>query len=401
MVRAAKHKNHNPGRPVPLGATVESDGVNFAVVSSSAAAMTLVLFEPGAPGPDAELPLDAGSHRTGNTWHVWVGGLRPPFEYVFRVNGFDGVLLDPYARIYSGSGTWARDAGERGLPGRVRPRRSYVGEVAGGRDAVVRPGLDLADSIIYELHVRGFTRHPGSGVASPGTYRGLVEKIPYLKELGITTVELMPVAEFDENENDHCDAATGEPLVNFWGYSPIGFFAPKAAYTDSGEPADVHREFRAMVDAFHRAGIEVILDVVFNHTAEADERGPTLSFRGLDRETYYLLDPETGAYRNDSGVGNTVNCNHPVVAELIVEALRFWVSEMGVDGFRFDLASILTRGTDGALMERPPVLERIRSDAVLGAVKLIAEPWDAAGAYQVGAFRQWGPWAEWNGPYRD
>jgi glycogen operon protein len=399
-----------PGRPEPLGATAEPEGFNFAVRSPRATSFTLVVFSPGEPSPLAEFPLDADRHRTGETWHVLVRGLAAPFEYGFRVGGpggpldrFDAgrLLLDPYARVLTGGEVWVRDGAERVLPGRVRPRRSYLFESAARGIDTARPGHSLCDSIIYELHVRGFTRGAGSGVAHPGSYRGVVEKIPHLRELGITTVELMPVAEFDENENVHTDPTTGEPLVNFWGYSPISFFAPKAAYAASKEPGAALGELRSMVEALHAAGIEVIVDVVFNHTAEGDERGPTLSFRGLDNRGYYGIDPETGAYRNDSGVGNTVSCNQPAVQELILEALRFWATGIGVDGFRFDLASILARGTDGELMERPPVLERIAADPVLAGIKLIAEPWDAAGAYQVGAFRRWGAWSEWNGKYRD
>ena len=261
--------------------------------------------------------------------------------------------------------------------------------------------IHLADSIIYEIHVRGFTRSPSSGVTHPGSFQGIIEKIPYLQELGITAVELMPVTEFEEFDNPNFNPLTGERLTNFWGYHPISYLALKAAYSSSnGDHAHIN-EFKAMVKALHEAGIEVILDVVFNHTAEGDERGPTFSFRGLDNSIYYQIDPQTGAYANYSGCGNTLNCNHPVVRSLILDSLRYWVTEMHVDGFRFDLASILGRDLDGKVLANPPLLERIAGDPVLANTKLIAEAWDAAGAYQVGTFPNWGRWAEWNGKFRD
>jgi glycogen operon protein len=261
--------------------------------------------------------------------------------------------------------------------------------------------VPLADSIIYEIHVRGFTRHPSSGVAHPGTFRGVVEKIPYLQELGVTAVELMPVTEFDEDDNDFHHPDTGQRLRNFWGYQPVSFFAPKASYARDPGPGQAVREFKEMVKALHEAGIEVILDMVFNHTGEGNEQGRTLSFRGFDNSVYYILDPETGEYANYSGCGNTVNCNHPVVRDLIVDALSYWVTEMHVDGFRFDLASILGRGSDGEVLANPPLLERIAGHPVLADTKLIAEAWDAAGLYQVGTFPNFGRWAEWNGKFRD
>jgi len=260
-------------------------------------------------------------------------------------------------------------------------------------------GHPLADTIIYELHVRGFTQHPSAGVANPGTFKGLSEKIPYLKELGITAIELMPVTEFNENETVFTHPDTGERLKNFWGYSPLSFFAPKSAY--SSDPKAPLAEFRDMVKAMHRADIEVILDIVYNHTAEGGGDGPTTSFRGIDNTIYYLLDPWTRAYLNFSGCGNTCNCNHPVVRSLIMDALRWWVVHMHVDGFRFDLASILGRDQEGHVLANPPVVEMIAEDPILADSKIIAEAWDAAGLYQVGSFSDHRRWAEWNGRFRD
>ena len=261
--------------------------------------------------------------------------------------------------------------------------------------------IPLADSVIYELNVRGFTIHPSSGVRKPGTFGGLAEKIPYLKQLGITAVELLPVHEFEEVENKHVNPFTGESLRNLWGYQPIAFFAPNSAYASVDRNADAIVEFKQMVRRFHEAGIEVILDVVFNHTAESDERGVTQSFRGIDNSIFYMIDRENGKYLNYSGTGNTLNCNHPVLRELIRNCLRYWVMEMHVDGFRFDLASILGRGGDGSVLSNPPLLESLAKDPVLSGTKLIAEAWDAAGLFQVGKFPSWSRWAEWNSKFRD
>ena len=298
----------------------------------------------------------------------------------------------------AGLETWGEVAAEKGRLERLRSRVVDEDFDWGHEHPLA---VHLADSIIYEMHVRGFTRHPCSGVAHPGTFRGVVEKIPYLQELGVTAVELMPVTEFDEGDNPRTNPLTGEPLRNFWGYQPVSFFAPKASYAAGGAPADAVREFKAMVKALHEAGIEVILDIVFNHTGEGDERGATFCWRGLDNPTYYILDPKTGRYLNYSGCGNTLNCNHPVVRILILDALRYWVTEMHVDGFRFDLASILGRGRDGEVLPQPAAARAIAADPVLADVKLIAEAWDAAGLYQVGSFPTWGRWAEWNGKFRD
>jgi glycogen operon protein len=390
------------GVALPLGATPIEDGINFAVFSKHATHAWLSLFRPGRDHPFHEIPLDPGANRTGQIWHIWLSGLPRDVLYAWRmdmrpnpnpaIHRFDpsAYLLDPYARVLAGGEKWGVAA--RRLCGLPRDHFDWRGD---------RPlNTPLAETVIYELHVRAFTRHPSSGVSAPGTYLGLTEKIPYLKELGVTAVELMPVYEFEEADTDRVNPLTGERLLNLWGYHPIGFFAPNSAYGSRQEPGSSLNEFKEMVRAFHDAGIEVILDVVFNHTAEGDERGPTLSFRGLDNSVYYLLDAN-GRYLNFSGCGNTLNCNHPVVRTLIGDCLRYWVMEMHIDGFRFDLASILGRGKTGEPLPDPPLLERLAYDPVLANTKLIAEAWDAAGLYQVGTFPAWGRWAEWNGRYRD
>jgi len=401
------------GHPIPFGATPSWRGVNFSVYARHATSVSLVLFAPGEAHPCAEFPLDPRYNRTGDVWHAFLRGLDPSVCWAWRAErstppgapwhryGPD-LLLDPYARATAGAATWGGPAG----PGEetrwegLRARRGVVSgkEFDWGFDQPI--DRHLADSIIYEVHVRSFTRHPSSGVGHPGTFRGLVEKIPYLVDLGVTAVELMPVTEFEENDNERRNPLTGERLRNLWGYHPISFFAPRSAYGSSPEPGAAVDEFREMVKALHEAGIEVVLDMVFNHTGEGDEKGPTWSFRGLDNSTYYILDGE-GRYTNFSGTGNTFNCNHPVVRNVVLDALRYWVTEMHVDGFRFDLASILGRGRDGSVLPNPPLLEQIAADPVLANAKLIAEAWDAAGLYQVGHFPNWGRWAEWNGRYRD
>ena len=398
------------GHPHPFGVSLLADGVNFAVFSRHAETVTLVLFRPGDLEPLVEFPLDPELNRTGDVWHIGLQGLVAGFEYGYRVAGdpanssplhrFDDsrVLLDPYAKALSGPSLWrqaSRQAAREGNWRSLLVDESFDWEMD-------RPlNRHLADSVIYEMHVRGFTRHASSAVQHPGTFRGVVEKIPYLKELGVTAVELLPVTEFDEADNYRKNPVTGESLHNFWGYHPISFFAPKAAYAVSLCAGAQVREFKGMVKALHAAGIEVILDMVFNHTGEGNEQGRTLSLRGLDNSVYYIVDPETGAYANYSGCGNTVNCNHPVVRDLIIDALCYWVTEMHVDGFRFDLASILGRGPNGEVLTNPPLLERIAGNPVLANTKLIAEAWDAAGLYQVGSFPNFGRWAEWNGKFRD
>jgi glycogen operon protein len=353
-----------------------------------------------------------------------VGGLPPAFRYGWRVDGPKGgghrfnpaiVLLDPASTALftevrgrrsevggqksTGGSSLTSDLSPRTSENGARPRSLFVRHPYDWREDGP-PLVSFEDSIIYEVHVRGFTCHPSSGVARPGTFMGLVEKIPYLRQLGITAVELLPVHEFDEEDCPFSNPYTGERLRNFWGYNSIAFAAPKASYASKGKEYGQVSEFRDMVRAFHAAGIEVILDVVFNHTGEGDDRGRTYSFRGLDNELYYLLS-RNGHYLNFSGCGNTVNCNHPVVRDLIMTCLRFWVAEMHVDGLRFDLASVFGRDRYGNVLVEPPIVEAIAEDGVLADTKLIAEPWDAGGLYQVGRFPYGRRWSEWNGRYRD
>jgi glycogen operon protein len=382
--------------------------VNFAVLSRHATAVTLVILpEAGGPKPLAEFKLDPKLNRTGDHWHIRVQDLPTVFCYGFRVDGPKGkehrfdptrLLIDPCATVISNGGTWAGTCEVD--PERTTRRSLFTNRPSFDWENDVLLQTPAEDSIIYELHVRGFTQHGTSAVAHPGTFLGLTEKIPYLKWLGITAVELLPVCEFDECDSPFFNPETGEKNLNFWGYNSIAFAAPKSAFAFSGPTHGQDDEFREMVKAFHEAGIEVYLDVVFNHTGEGDDRGRTFHFRGFDNSLYYLMDAE-GKYLNFSGVGNTVNCNHPVVRELIITNLRYWVTDMHIDGFRFDLASVLGRDQRGNLMVDPPVIEMIADDSILASVKLIAEPWDAGGAYQVGGFPFGNRWAEWNDRYRD
>ncbi|MFW5689017.1 MAG: glycogen debranching protein GlgX [bacterium] len=419
--------SHDSGKPYPLGAHLTDDGVRFAVFSRHATAVTLCLFdEAEQPLPTERIDLDPAVHRTGDIWHVEVRGLGAGQLYLFQVDGpyepehghrFNGnlYLVDPYARALTGGFEWKLNAQFGYDPdspeGDASPNRRTDLTAAGIPKCVVvddafdwqgdRPlNYPLRKSVIYEAHVKGLTAHESSGVAHRGTYRGLIEKIPYLQELGITSLELLPVHEFDEFELDRVNPITGTELRNYWGYSTVAFFAPKATYAADGGAGEQVREFKEMVRELHKAGIEVILDVVFNHTSEGNEYGPTHSFRGWDNSVYYMLEANNRRYRDYAGTGNTLNCNHPVMRELIIDCLHYWVVEMHVDGFRFDLGSILGRDRHGNLMENPPVIERIAEDPILRNTKLIAEAWDAGGAYQVGSFPG-GRWAEWNDRYRD
>jgi len=402
------NSNFGSGQSHPLGATVFPEGVNFSVYSKNATGMELLLFdEVSGSKPAKVIKLDPAKNRTYHYWHLWVPGLKSGQVYGYRAQGplepqqglrfdADKVLLDPYAQVVAVPDNYSRlaasesgDNAARALKGVVADLWSYDWE---GDTPLKRP---FAQTVIYELHVGGFTRHPSSGVAQEkrGTFAGLVEKIPYLQDLGVTAVELLPVFQFDEQ-----DAPTGLP--NYWGYSPVSFFAPHQGYSSSANPLAVLDQFRDMVKAFHRAGIEVILDVVFNHTAEGNHLGPTLSFRGLENEAYYILGKDRASYANYSGTGNSLNADHPVVRRLISDSLRHWVQEMHVDGFRFDLASVLSRDESGTPLANPPIIWDIDSDPVLAGIKLIAEAWDAAGLYQVGTFVG-DFWKEWNGKFRD
>jgi glycogen operon protein len=395
------------GRPLPFGASMVPGGVNFSVYSSHATACTLVLFEKGAPAPTAEIPFP-DEFRIGNVFSMIVFGLDyENTEYGFRMDGpfapeeghrFDKtkILMDPYAKAIGGRDVWGETPNWNDL---YQHRSRLVYDDFDWQDDRP-PETPIEDLVIYEIHVRSFTQHDSSGVKNPGTFAALREKIPYLKELGINCVELMPVYEFDEFENSRPNPLTGELLMNYWGYSTVGFFAPKAGYAATGRLGMQVDELKTLVKDLHKHGIEVIFDVVFNHTAEGNERGPTVSFRGLDNRTYYMLTPE-GYYVNFSGTGNTLNCNNPVVRSMVVDCLRYWASEYHIDGFRFDLAAILGRDQNGAPLANPPLLEALAHDPILAKCKLIAEAWDAGGLYQVGSFPAYGRWAEWNGKYRD
>ena len=407
--------NTLPGQSFPLGATIYPNGVNFCIFSEHAEAIELLLFdEPNSPQPSRIIKLDPQQNKTFYYWHVYVPGIGAGQIYAYRAYGpfapelghrFDGtkVLLDPYARAIVGDEIYSREAAihpgdncSQALRGVVVDTMTYDWE--GDRPLE----LPYSSSVIYELHVGGFTSHPNSGVypEKRGTFAGLIEKIPYLKELGVTAVELLPVHYFDPE-----DAPLGHP--NYWGYSTIGFFAPYRGYSSRKDVLGPVDEFRDMVKALHRAGIEVILDVVFNHTAEGNHKGPTLSFRGLANKIYYILEEDRTYYSNYTGCGNTFRGNHPIVGHLILDSLRYWVSEMHVDGFRFDLASVLQRDATGRPLDdritfTPDILWTIESDPILAGTKLIAEAWDAAGLYHVGKFVELADWfAEWNGPFRD
>jgi isoamylase len=413
------------GTPLPLGPHEYGRGVNFAFFSRNATRVRLELFDrPEDSTPARMIDLDPARHRTGDVWHVWIEGVRPGQLYAYRVDGpyqpkdghrfnFNKLLLDPFATAISRLPNWdfsPAQGYDRSAPdpdlvcskvddARAMPKCVFTQEHFHWHDDRP-PKHPWSKTVIYETHVRGFTVHPSSGVKHPGTFRGLVEKISYLKGLGVTAVELMPVYEFNEHQVTGINPQTGKPVRNYWGYDPVTFFAPKASYSSSGGLGQQKLEFKEMVRALHDAGIEVILDVVFNHTAEGNELGPTLCFRGIDNAIFYMLADDKRFYKDYTGTGSTINANHPVVWDHILTALRYWVTEMHVDGFRFDLAAVLGRGRSGDLLPNPPLLEQIAEDPILRDVRIIAEAWDAAGAYEVGSFSE-RRWAEWNGRFRD
>lgn len=394
-----------PGFFRMYGACVASNGVSFTINSHGATRCTLLLFKPQAPKPYARIPFP-DSYRIGDTYSMLVYDIKPDeFEYAFSFDGpyepakgllFNGenVLLDPYSRAVTGQRKW----GEKPEGGKDFEYRARVVKSSFDWGNIKQLEQPFEDLVIYETHVRGYTKDKSSGVSAPGTFAGLKDKIPYLKDLGINAVELMPIFEFDEMESAR--VVDGVQLYNYWGYNTVSFFAPNTSYAFNEEHNHEGDELKSLIKALKENGIEVILDVVFNHTAEGNEMGPCFSFKGIDNNVYYMLTPDAHYY-NFSGCGNVMNCNHPVVRNFIIDCLRHWAIEYRVDGFRFDLASILGRDQNGAPMANPPILESLAFDPVLGKMKLIAEAWDAGGLYQVGSFPSWNRWAEWNGRYRD
>ena len=394
-----------PGFFRMYGACVASNGVSFTINSHGATRCTLLLFKPQAPKPYARIPFP-DSYRIGDTYSMLVYDIKPDeFEYAFSFDGpyepakgllfnEENVLLDPYSRAVTGQRKW----GEKPEGGKDFEYRARVVKSSFDWGNIKQLEQPFEDLVIYETHVRGYTKDKSSGVSAPGTFAGLKDKIPYLKDLGINAVELMPIFEFDEMESAR--VIDGVQLYNYWGYNTVSFFAPNTSYAFNEEHNHEGDELKSLIKALKENGIEVILDVVFNHTAEGNEMGPCFSFKGIDNNVYYMLTPDAHYY-NFSGCGNVMNCNHPVVRSFIIDCLRHWAIEYRVDGFRFDLASILGRDQNGAPMANPPILESLAFDPVLGKMKLIAEAWDAGGLYQVGSFPSWNRWAEWNGRYRD
>lgn len=395
----------HPGFFRMYGACVASNGVSFTINSHGATRCTLLLFKPQAPKPYARIPFP-DSYRIGDTYSMLVFDIKPDeFEYAFSFDGpyepakgllfnKENVLLDPYSRAVTGQRKW----GEKPEGGKDFEYRARVVKSSFDWGDIKQLEQPFEDLVIYETHVRGYTKDKSSGVSAPGTFAGLKDKIPYLKDLGINAVELMPIFEFDEMESAR--VVDDVQLYNYWGYNTVSFFAPNTSYAFNEEHNHEGDELKSLIKALKENGIEVILDVVFNHTAEGNEMGPCFSFKGIDNNVYYMLTPDAHYY-NFSGCGNVMNCNHPVVRSFIIDCLRHWAIEYRVDGFRFDLASILGRDQNGAPMANPPILESLAFDPVLGKMKLIAEAWDAGGLYQVGSFPSWNRWAEWNGRYRD
>jgi len=409
--------DHATGSPIPLGVYSQEGGINFTLFSRHATRVFLLLFNrPEDSNPSQTIELYPQHHRTGDIWHIFVKGAKRGQTYAFQVEGPyapeqghlfcpHAILLDPYTSAVTSPQPWNfSHCCVRHEDGSIHKASAFA------KGLVIHSGFDWEDDrplkrhwpelIIYEAHIKGLTIHPSAGAACPGTYLGVIEKIPYLQELGVNAIEFMPLQEFNPHELTAKNPFTKERLVNYWGYNTVGFFAPHEGYGTRQYPGCQVDEFKTMVKALHKAGIEILLDVVFNHTAEGNETGPTLNFRGLDNSIYYLLEEDKRFYKNYSGCGNTINCNHPVVRNFILDCLRYWVVEMHVDGFRFDLASILGRDRSGHLTPNPPLLEQIAEDPILREVKLIAEAWDAGGAYLVGRFPG-ERWSEWNGHYRD
>ena len=415
-----------PGSPFNLGATVTREGINFAIFSRDATRVVLCFFENAtSASPYSIVEFDPRVNKTGDIWHILIPDLKPNSLYLYRIDGphdihkglrfdFSRYLLDPYAKALS-EGSVYKHFAKIGpsccdalyVPNREPDKIELFPKCVviddndfdwEGDKPINRP---LNESIIYETHLKGFTASSSAKVSFPGTYKGFIEKIPYLKDLGITAVELLPIFEFDENENGNINPKSGERLKNYWGYSTIGFFAPKQGYSSDKTPGGCVREFKTFVKELHKAGIEVILDVVYNHTAEGNENGSTYEFKGIQNDVYYqLVEGDMQYYKNFTGCGNTVNCNHPVVRNFIIDSLHYWVTQMHIDGFRFDLAPILCRSQTGQLLTFPPLTNHIAEDPILRNTKIIAEPWDASGGYLVGRFPG-GRWSEWNDRYRD
>lgn len=423
MKEVCEHDAVRTGVPFPFGTHLTEQGVNFAFFSRHAIRVRLELFDhPEDKTPTRFFDLDPIHNRTGDVWHIWLKDIKPGQLYGYRVDGeyqpnkgfrynFKKLLLDPYAKAICSLSHWDFHPAlgydlstNQDLPSNIddtdaMPKCIFTHDDFDWHEDQ-RLEYPWSKMLIYETHVRGLTIHPSANVKHPGTFRGVIEKIPYLKDLGITAIELIPVHEFNDCEVKAINPRTGKPLKNYWGYDPVAFLAPKATYSSSGGMGQQVLEFKEMVLELHKAGIEVILDVVFNHTAEGDELGPTISFRGIDNVIFYMLKEDKRFYKDYTGAGNTINANHPVVYDHILSVLRYWVLAMHVDGFRFDLATILGRDESGNLLANSPLLERIAEDPILRSVKIIAEAWDAAGAYQVGSFSEL-RWSEWNGAYRD
>ena len=413
------------GKALPPGATLTGRGVNFSLFSRNAEEVTLIIFDSAEKNsPYTEIKLDKQKNKSGDVWHCHVNGLAEGTCYLYRVNGpympekgfrFNPHkgLLDPYAKALTSLHEWdiiaclgydprdpAKDLSFSEKDDLFNKPRCIVVNDDFDWQGDLPLNYPLRFSVLYETHVKGLTAHPDSGAEHRGTYLGVIEKIPFFKDLGVTSLEFLPLQEFNEREFPRVNPRNGKTLVNYWGYSTAAFFAPKGSYAFDSSPGGQVREFKTMVRELHKAGLEVILDIVFNHSGEGNELGPTFSFRGLDNQVYYILNENRRFYQNYSGCGNTMNCNHPVVRQFIIDCLHYWVTEMHIDGFRFDLGSILGRDQQGRLMENPPTLELIAEDPVLRHTKIIAEAWDAGGAYQVGWFPG-GRWAEWNDRYRD